>query len=381
MSNNLKIIGNPRKHGNKWRVVISVEGTRGYSSHASEAEAIAYCKTFRDETENRSVGDALRLYCEHLRTYGGKRRDEPLKEGTITTIKHRVTALLRGDVPLASVTLTAARKLYTARVAETATDTHRGELAAARALWAWCIEQRWIKANPWDEIRGVGVRVKGKEGLRVDYARVFIDHALAEGTPEGLACATLLVLGLRVSELADRVVGDVNHRPALLDVPRGKSRAAKRTLALPEPIAGRLLAHATNRPHDASLFGLTRHALYYHVRRICKAAGVPVVCPHGLRGSAASNALELGASLGSISRAIGHENTKITTDHYIRPGTVESVDAQRRADLLFGMTSAHIPTVTPNRSSAGLTDDYTSLDTAGGRECPTDQPQSKDAYN
>ncbi len=333
----LKVIGKPRPHGRKYRVVVETDGIRGYRSFESEELAWRYVRHVRAEREAPLVKDALRTYCEELATYGGTKKDEPLRPGTIRNLADRVRAILRldeGEPRFGDYNESTALALYRKRVAETATDTHRGDLLAVRRFFSWAVDQKWIDCNPFDKVRATGTRSRGKRQLKVDDAVRFLRTALEEGTEEGLACALLLLLGLRCSELTDRVVDDVNLSPTTLNVPRGKSRAAERLLEVPSLVSGRLIALVRGKPRHAPIFNQTRYGLYYHVERICRLAGVPVVCPHGLRGSASTSAHSLGKELAALVPAMGHERASITTSTYIQPGTIESLAAKQKADLL-----------------------------------------------
>jgi integrase len=332
----------PYEHGRKFRVTItSGDGSVRYRSFESYGEAKAYVDLFREETDTRTIGQAVNLYLEHLQRYGSKGR--PLQPRSLETAKCRLIAflqLVKGDRPLAGLTPAAARKLYGERIRQgVRADTHRGELSVAKGMGAYGVEAGWWRHNPFEGVRPEGTKSAGKPTLKVDDARQFFTVALDEyacsGGP-GLPCAILLVLGLRVSELSERIVDDVNAEPCALNVPKGKTKAARRWLAIPAPLGSLVLEHIKGKARDERLFSYSRYALYHHVKRLCAMAGVPEISPHGLRGSAASNVLEVGGSLSEISRALGHESVGVTVRHYVRPGLVESAEAKRKADLLTG---------------------------------------------
>ncbi len=271
----------------------------------------------------------------HLGRFGGTKKRAPLRKTALDSVRHRVIAMLRisdQDRPLAGVTPTLARRMYRDRVQEVKTDTHRGELSVTRVFFDWLVDQGWVKSNPFEGIQPEGVRSAGKPTLTIDQSRVFLRKALDEGTPEGLACAMLLLLGLRASELSDRVVGDVDDGGKVLIVPRGKTRAARRALVIPAVLRARVAELIGGRALGKRL--AARYGLHYHVVRVCEAAGVARVSPHGLRGSAATNALEVGGRVEDVARALGHENAGITRAAYIAPGAEESAIAARKADLL-----------------------------------------------
>lgn len=59
------------------------------------------------------------------------------------------------------------------------------------------------------------------------------------------------------------------------------------------------------------------------------AAKVPKVCPHSLRGTLASGAAASGVRLNLISAVLGHRSSRMTTQHYIRPGVMQAAELER----------------------------------------------------
>jgi integrase len=354
MSGNERAHG-PYKHGKQWRVkIVGVDGQWEYAkeredgprSFATEDAAQAFVQAFKAETDNRTIGATVATYLEHLATKGGtKRKGQPLRKTSLDSASFRLRAffgLPEGDRLLATMTVAYCRQRYQVRIKKVAVDTHRNELIVAGVFAEWCVRQGYLRFNPVREIEPEGARRAGKDVLRLDDSRRFLETALKEGSREGLACALVLVLGLRASEICDRLVNDVNIRPALLTVPKAKTRAGVRTLAVPAPLSSLLIAHVEGKERSERLFpDFTRYALHYHVQRLCKLAGVPVVCPHGLRGSAATNIVEAAGALLSPTEAVeharrqlGHENAGMTRGAYIAPGAEESAIAAQKMALL-----------------------------------------------
>lgn len=338
----------PFKHGNRYRVRIVTGGSfSGYRYFESESDAKAYVDTFRRVTETKTIGQVVKDYLEHLARHGGPKKDEPLRQSSLDSIRHRLTAFLQLEIedrPLTALTPAFARRLYEQRkVRGVRVDTLRGELSVAKVFgeW-WLVRNKLVKVNPFTELKAEGTRNVGKATLKLDDARLFMQAALDECTEEGLMCALILVLGLRVSELTDRLVDDVNTTPCALNVPRGKTRAAKRLLGVPAPLSDRLLAHIRGKERTAPLFSKSRYSIHHHALRLCKLVGVPVVCPHGLRGSAATNIVEAnGATLATVEDAVrraqaqlGHESSAITRSTYIAPGAEETAIAAAKIRLL-----------------------------------------------
>jgi integrase len=55
-----------------------------------------------------------------------------------------------------------------------------------------------------------------------------------------------------------------------------------------------------------------------HFRRLCRAAGVPIVRIHAMRHTAATLMVEAGAPLPAVSKRLGHARISTTTDSYGR---------------------------------------------------------------
>jgi integrase len=65
-----------------------------------------------------------------------------------------------------------------------------------------------------------------------------------------------------------------------------------------------------------------------------RARAVPVVSPHGLRGSHAKHAREVGVSGVQLAQAMGHESETTTTEHYAGRGAVANAGIDRVAGLV-----------------------------------------------
>ena len=178
----------------------------------------------------------------------------------------------------------------------------------------WCLKQRWTKvAEPFAGIEILGERSRGKKQLdRVDDARRWLATALELATDDvgALAAATALLMGMRASEVTDRLVRDLDDDGRVLVIPRAKTRAGIRRLRLPavlQPLLARLAAGKGPTEH---LFGpdSNRRWLRRAVRRICHLAKTPIVGPHGLRGTHATLAVQAGITGDAVARALGHES-------------------------------------------------------------------------
>lgn len=88
-----------------------------------------------------------------------------------------------------------------------------------------------------------------------------------------------------------------------------------------------------------------------YLKQLCVKAGVPVVCPHSLRGLHATLALEEGATSESVARALGHGSCSMTKKHYATADSVPS-NLKQRISRAMGTdarssTSEFVSSLTP----------------------------------
>jgi integrase len=76
--------------------------------------------------------------------------------------------------------------------------------------------------------------------------------------------------------------------------------------------------------------------LYERVKRLCREAGVPEVCPHGLRGTHATLAEDAGESSFAVAVTLGHADTRVTGRHYTRRDAREGARQSRFLEVLEG---------------------------------------------
>lgn len=322
-------VNGPYKHGDRWRIRIThADGTREYREVSSEEVGRAVVAGWRRERDERTIACAVAEYLAHFATRG-------LRPSTVTTVRYRLHGLLRvveRDRPLRSLTAAVAKQLLATRIVtdEVSADTQHGELAAASAFAAWCVAQGWLDRDPFVGLTPVGPRATGKKQLRIDEARRLLEAALGEGTPEGLAVALTLLLGCRASEITNRQVRDVDDGARVLWIDRAKTRRGNRQLEIPECLRARLTELVAGRRGDQRLWGdVDRHWLRYHVHRLCRAARVPRVTTHGLRGTQASLSV-LAASAEHVAAQLGQVGPGVTRRHYLAPGA-EQTGRQRAA--------------------------------------------------
>lgn len=349
----------PYQHRHRWRVIlIGGKGEREAISFETEAEARRFKTAKLKEIAGRTVEDAVR---EHLMSM----RERGLRESSIGRAERhlrRFFQLDRYDEELARTipfgrsgglleTLKPQRceELYKALRAEVTVDTHRNALAAAKTFGDWCVEQRWLRENPAKRVKPIGERNRGKPQLRIDETRKLVELCLELAEEEhvgAIAVLTALLLGLRASEVTDRVCRDLDDEGHLLWVPFGKTRRSRRALEVPDLLTPYLLKLAEGRAPDAQLFGAgsvpyqrqprkrpprarNRYWVLAQVKALCKQAGVPEVCAHSLRGLHATLATDAGATPHLVAQALGHGSIHVAEMHYTDRTAAHSAKTRR----------------------------------------------------
>lgn len=325
-------VNGPYRRRNGYRVYVSFpDGARESHLLPTEAAAIEFIVAFRRHVETRTVDDAIDAYVADCRARG-------LKATTVTTYEFRLRGLLgpaRHEL-LGALTPARAARLYRDRATKRKVDTHRNELVTAQTWGAWVVKRGWLAVGPFAEVEPTGARRRGKPRLRVDEAKAFVDVALAERTLDGLAAAMALLMGLRASEVTDRIVRDVDAGATVLWIDEAKTTASERRVSVPPVLRPRLAELVTGRDAAERLFGgRDRHWLAYHVERIAALAKVPRVTPHGLRGTAATIAVAA-ADISVVAAALGHADAQVTRDHYLEPGAEQAAQQERRLVALAG---------------------------------------------
>ena len=292
--------------------------------------------------EGVTVATAIEFYGAHLAAKG-------LKPGPNAERLRRLRAFFTDQtVPLTDLTTAKCRALYAdlrQRVSPRtkraySVDSHRNTLAEARMLAKFSVGKRWLRANPIDQVEGLGKRRHGKEQLRVDEARRWMATAteLANGGDAGAVAAMMaLLLGMRASEIVGRVVRDLDDEGRLIWIPFAKTEAGRRTLQVPDLLRPHLQALAKGKLPDASLFGQHwRDWVRKSVRRICESSGVPMVTAHGMRGLHSTLAMAAGVTGHVVAASLGHESVATTVQSYAKPEAVAGAQQRRALKVLAG---------------------------------------------
>lgn len=295
--------------------------------------------------EGVTVAHAIKAYGKHL-------LDKGCKPKTVADRLYRLNTFFPdGTAALADLTTSACAALYETLRAPRAVaegkmmrtysvDTHRNMLAEARMLAKWCVAKRWLRASPLEGVEGKGKRRHGKPQLRIDEARRWMAKAaeLADAGEVGAVAAMMtLLLGMRAGEVVSRVVRDLDDEGRLLWIPDAKTEAGKRTLRVPEVLQPYLERLAAGQKPEALLLGHHwRDWPREWVQQICRAAAVPEVCAHSMRGLHSTLAMDAGITGAVVAAALGHEKVTTTVTSYASPDAVAGARQRRALTVLIG---------------------------------------------
>lgn len=336
-----------------FRVRIFDAGGQRDVAFATEAEAqqaMAELGKLLTHPAERTLGAMLDEYISE-KQQRAKAKPETCRE-QLSCLRRCFAEQLGGDIGAISPRL--AQSLYQRMVDEPVertgkpreAATHRFYLRLAQGFFGWAVRRGHLSTNPFKDVQPVGRVSTGKPQLRIEEARPFAETAFRlfdeSGDVLALACVMPLYLGLRASEVLRRRVRDVDCGGSLLWIDGGKTRNARRNLKVDAPeLQQRLAKLSSNRAPDEPLFGhgstgqpRRRQSLHSAVRRICKSAGVPAVCPHSLRGLWATVSVESGAATSAVAAALGHGSFAVTARHYAQPEAVSGARSARVMELL-----------------------------------------------
>ena len=335
----------PYRHGNRFRIVITSRDRPPHRlSFATHAEACECADGARGEAVGVTVKSAVDAYVKDMAERGLKfttRERAEYRLDEVLQLEANGRRSIRWLAPRGKTLYDALRERPTRFGRPPAVDSHRAALSVAGMFGRYCVEQNWLRKDPFEDVKGVGRRKHGKAQLRVDETRKLIDLLVAEGDkPAAVAVLAVLVLGPRATEVTDRDVRDLDDNGRLLWIPDSKTETGKRVLEVPEVLRAPLLALAKDKIGAAPLFSKsrkrgaekpTRHWLLHHVKRYCRLAGIPVITTHGVRGTHGSIAKRGGATGELVAAQLGHASPAITHAAYVRP---EATQAAQTASVL-----------------------------------------------
>ena len=343
------------RHRNRYRFKMATGGeikTYSYGSleeaqreHAAAVRAIARAQA---EADALTWAGAVERYMAHQ-----AERDKATERARQVTEDRlrRFFAPVLGDVlgPLDGAALY--RQLRTrpgARGTPPSVQEHHHCLSRSKALVRWLVKQKLLRADFLSEVEAVGRPRAGadskpqlnRDGLRrlVAVALDLTDRKDA-GAVAALCCS---VLGMRASAVASRRVQHLDDGGRVLKT-EGKGRSVELSLVGETPEQESIMARlrlalqdqARGKPPEAPLIGAghTRWWVRREVRRVCGLAGVPVVPPHGLRGTHASVGRALGISPAVLAGSLAHSEA-VQVRHYATPAAIAAGQIGKVADVL-----------------------------------------------
>jgi integrase len=338
-----RVLG-PYQNGKKWRLIIR-EGAGRKSlvfdtkEHAESVRGSLLAAL--QSSAGRTIGEAV----DEFLAYKAKRFG--VSPMTLRYTRHQLSRFLDLQHTLGSVTPQKAEELYLSATERYAAATHHLALRQAKAFFGFCVRQKYIRENPFSEVKSIGKAKAGKPQLRTDEAKKLCDVLLSSaqsGDMRALALMVQVLLGLRSGEVLNLRKRDVDCGGKVLVIEGTKTKNAKRTLELDAPIVrDLLLRRCESLPPEGLLFApdgatsrLSTTTLWKGLHLYCRRAGVPQVCPHSLRGLHSTLAVKAGATSTYVAQALGHGSDSVTRRHYIEPSALESVRASRVAGTLLG---------------------------------------------
>lgn len=207
------------------------------------------------------------------------------------------------------------------------TATTNRKIASVRLYYKYLMERGLVAENPADNIKTVKVEKKGIEYLTIEE----IDNLLSlpddslKGKRDRAILEVLYATGIRVSELVNVKVSDVNIRMGFVTLTGESSKA--RIVPLGRPARAALEEYiydvrkglVRDGEDDDSLFvnyhgkKLTRQGLWKIIKEYASKAGIEnKITPQTLRHSFAVHMVQNGADLKSLQELLGHEDISAT---------------------------------------------------------------------
>ena len=193
-----------------------------------------------------------------------------------------------------------------------------------RMVFDYAVLQGYLERSPVTKAVSIPKR-RRKRSIQVLSVEQFdaLSEALQDGSELELALRTLLLSGLRISELM--ALEPKHITPKTLTVEQSlesrygarvttppKSEHAYRTLSVPEGLAQEIRAKQS----QPFVFPLGYTCLRDGIKRVCKAQGLPGMTLHGLRHSHCTYLLARGVNVLAVSKRLGHHSPAFTLERY-----------------------------------------------------------------
>lgn len=300
--------------------------------HVEQVTTALTTSTYVDPDAGRqTVGAALQRYLDGLQV------KPKTRDGYASVIRSRIRPRWK-DVPLDAVmTSDVAAWVQGLQVGDDAVSPARARQAGLilRAALELAVEDRLLAVNPAERVK------LPKQPARREQARLTVDqvHKLADELPNATDRALMLTMalaGLRFGEAAALQVKHLDHQKRRVTVARtytdlngsileGVPKShAMRWVPMPAGLSDELQQLTEGKTAEDDVFRTRRGSVYRHRnwgRRVFRPALRRAKLDdsmriHDLRGTFASIAVQAGANIKALQRALGHESAKMTLDTY-----------------------------------------------------------------
>jgi len=238
-------------------------------------------------------------------------------------------------------------------ISQEGVDTTAGELRVVKTFVRWLADKKRKLLEAGEAMEICNVRVEGKRNagkvkLRIDESRRYWKTGLkmAKDMPgnHGPIVALLpLGCGIDGGEIFNRKVRDLDDGGRILWIEGGKTENRDQPVEVPEELRPLLLQLAEGRKPADLLFPSAEEKPHHNnygadwVCNVCNEAKVPVVCPHGLRGTLATLATDLGVAQREVARALRHgDDGETARRHYIERGAGRAASAKAGMKVIRG---------------------------------------------
>ncbi|MHA1595983.1 MAG: site-specific tyrosine recombinase/integron integrase [Candidatus Baldrarchaeia archaeon] len=185
------------------------------------------------------------------------------------------------------------------------------KLSSIRTFFNFLVESGFLDSNPAADVKRPKLEKKLPVVLTPDEVRRLIDAA--DNPRDKLIIRMLYVTGLRVSELVNLRVEDIDFEECVIMVRMGKGK--KDRVVFMDKQTARILKEylRENGIERGRVFPISVRTVQRMIQRARIKAGIQKkVTPHVLRHSFATHMLELGANLRTIQELLGHEQLNTT---------------------------------------------------------------------
>ncbi len=256
-------------------------------------------RTIGSRRDHRSTGQQYRFHVDSFANYIGAAT--PLEQITIDDLEAWVAAMVKSDgSPITP-------------------NTRNTKVSTVRAFFAWAAERSYIEVNPCIWLK----RARQPKRLPKRVPREQVEKVL-EKAPfrERTMIRLMLQLGLRRAEVANLRIEHWDRRAQTLKVTGKGSKERELPVTAEAEITldawCNYLAHCdrTAGPmwpsSHAAKDGMSMSAISKNITQVSRELGLHIT-PHQYRHTAASDALQAGATVPAVSRMLGHESLETTS--------------------------------------------------------------------